>query len=100
MTNMLETCRQWIRDEGCPLHGETCHDYQVTVRKMRENAPVTSIAIGNDEPLQTLITIRRPNGDIETVAREGYISNPAVRAKMVAATREAGKGEIIGWEYR
>jgi hypothetical protein len=45
----------------------------------------------------TLLTIRRPNGAIETVRREGGME-PSVFAKIKAATKAAGRGECLGFE--
>lgn len=46
----------------------------------------------------TRITVRRPDGTIETVTRPGTIIDQAMRRRMATATAQAGKGEIIGWE--
>jgi len=45
----------------------------------------------------TNITIRRPNGDIEVVAKAATFG-PAIQAKMIEATRAAGRGEILSFE--
>lgn len=47
---------------------------------------------------ETRITVRRPDGSTEIVAKPGTIIAPAMRRKMEQATRDAGRGEIVGWE--
>src|SRR3990170_1881114 len=47
--------------------------------------------------MKTKVTIERPDGSTEVVVRE-YIP-VQMRAKATDATRQAGRGEIIGWEY-
>jgi ribosome recycling factor len=46
----------------------------------------------------TRITIRRPNGQVETVDKAGEFFSSAMRQKMTAATKAAGRGEIINFE--
>lgn len=46
---------------------------------------------------QTRVTVRRPNGDIEYTIKPGTITDTTMRRKMTVATRQAGRGEIIGW---
>lgn len=48
----------------------------------------------------TVIRVRRVDGTIENVERSGHITDAATRRKFEAATRAAGRGEIIGWELR
>ena len=44
------------------------------------------------------ITVRRPNGQIETAAHPKFETlNDVLFAKIVKATREAGRGECIGY---
>lgn len=45
----------------------------------------------------TIMTIRRPNGDVEKVERHGEIAIP-LRYKMVEATKAAGKGDILSFD--
>lgn len=45
----------------------------------------------------THITVRRPNGQIETVIKDSLIPD-VLRRQMEKATREGGRGEIIGWQ--
>lgn len=45
----------------------------------------------------THITIKRPNGQIETVIKDSLIPD-VLRRQMEKATREGGRGEIIGWQ--
>ncbi len=47
---------------------------------------------------ETQIRIQRPDGTIETVIRPGLITSPVMRRKMTQATRQAGRGEIVGWQ--
>lgn len=46
---------------------------------------------------QTHITIKRPNGNTEIVIKDGVVPMP-LRPQMEKATREAGRGDIIGWK--
>jgi len=46
---------------------------------------------------QTHITVRRPNGQIEIVIKDGVVPEQ-IRPQMVKATRDGGRGEIIGWQ--
>ena len=43
------------------------------------------------------LTIKRPEGNIEKVQREGGMT-ATMFAKMQEATRSAGRGEILSWE--
>jgi uncharacterized small protein (DUF1192 family) len=43
------------------------------------------------------LTIKRPNGEIEKVQREGGMTK-IMFEKMQEATRNAGRGEILSWE--
>lgn len=47
--------------------------------------------------MQTQIKIQRPTGEIEIVIKPGAIVSNDLRQRMIDATRNAGKGEIIGW---
>lgn len=47
---------------------------------------------------ETRIKVQRPDGTIEIVTRPGTITDRKLREQMAEATRNAGKGEIIGWE--
>ena len=44
-----------------------------------------------------VLTIRRPNGEIEKVRREGGMTK-VIFEKMQEATRNAGRGDILSWE--
>lgn len=46
----------------------------------------------------TRITVKRPDGTIETIDKSGEFFTSFVRGKMVAATKAAGRGEIISFE--
>jgi hypothetical protein len=43
------------------------------------------------------LTIKRPNGEIEKVRREGGMTK-VMFEKMQEATRNAGRGDILRWE--
>jgi hypothetical protein len=43
------------------------------------------------------LTIKRPNGEIEKVQREGGMTK-VMFEKMQEATRNAGRGEVLSWE--
>lgn len=48
---------------------------------------------------KALVTIRRPNGDVETLdvtAKFGTMSQ-ALADKINDSTKAAGRGEVIGW---
>lgn len=46
----------------------------------------------------TRITVRRPDGEIETVMQDGKFYTHATRRKMVEATKAAGRGDILSFE--
>lgn len=48
----------------------------------------------------TIIRVARPDGTIDAIERSGHITHRPARLAMETATREAGRGEIIGWELR
>lgn len=43
------------------------------------------------------VTVKRPNGDIETVATKHARITPRLFALMDEATRKAGRGELLGF---
>lgn len=43
------------------------------------------------------LTIKRPNGEIEKVQREGGMT-PVMFEKIQEATLNAGRGEVLSWE--
>ena len=43
------------------------------------------------------LTIKRPNGEVEKVQREGGMTK-VMFEKIQEATRNAGRGEILSWE--
>jgi len=45
----------------------------------------------------TILTVRRPSGNVETVRVE-YAVLPGVFAKIQAATKAAGKGDVLSYE--
>lgn len=45
----------------------------------------------------TLMSVRRPSGDVEQVRKEGGMSDVAF-AKMQAATKAAGRGDLLSYE--
>ncbi len=50
--------------------------------------------------MSATVTIRRPNGDIETVDASKYgTMSQTLADKISAATKAAGRGEVIGWSY-
>jgi hypothetical protein len=51
-------------------------------------------------PTKNIVSIRRPSGIIEEVALKGnfiYVISAAEFEKMIRMTREAGRGEILGF---
>ncbi len=51
-------------------------------------------------PVKNIVSIRRPSGIIEEVALKGnfiYVISSAEFEKMTRMTREAGRGEILGF---
>jgi len=51
-------------------------------------------------PVKNIVSIRRPSGTVEEVALKGnfiYVITAAEFEKMVKMTREAGRGEILGF---
>ena len=46
--------------------------------------------------MRATVTVRRPDGKIETVETQFDLINDLLFAKIAKATREAGRGEVIG----
>jgi len=52
------------------------------------------------KPMSATVTIRRPNGDIETVDASKYgAMSQTLADKISAATNAAGKGVVIAWTF-
>ncbi len=96
-------CPHYVPGQGCPLHGETCAPQDRPIkpyawwRAWRAGDPESERDSGR--PIRyTLLTVRRPDGTVEEVRRDGAWGDKTI-ADATLATRKAGKGEIIGYRY-
>jgi len=48
--------------------------------------------------MKTQITVKRPDGTTEIIEKPGTVLDAAMRRKFEAATKAAGRGDIIRWE--
>jgi hypothetical protein len=65
-----------------------------------EATTATDKIMNTNTPVKNIVSIRRPSGIVEEVALKGnfiYVITAAEFEKMTRMTREAGRGEILGF---